>query len=307
MEIKRLELPLQNKKTIKLYEKLTTEENHCYLHSCNPYKIPDLTYIALSAIVDAKPVGLLLATGVAGVHLAEVRSLYVTEKMRHKGIGTKLMIALEKELRAGNCIVVTMLYQADIANLKEFEQLLEKCKWIASSALIYRYYFKAAEFNPPWFLKCYQFPEGFTLFPFVNLTIQEKNELKRRQEQWNFPAIISPFLDEEHIEYSNSFGLKKNEEIIGWMIIHRLNESTIRYSSLYIEPKYQFQGFSIMLLIHSIKINQELIKRGHPAIWSVFDLNVDQTESSWQQFITRRLAPYAEKKIVINSTWKDLR
>lgn len=309
MEIKRLDLANLSKEQLELYEKLTTEENICYLHSKNPYNIEGLTYIALAAINDDKPVGLLLATGEggdSGVRLASLKSLFVEVEYRHKQIGTNLMIALENELRDSQCILASMIYQTDISNLREFEHILDKCMWSAPFPLIYRYYFKGANFNPPWLSKNYHFPENFTLFFWSELTEKEKNELRRRENQWNFPSEISPFINEENIEYANSLGLRVGDRIIGWAITHRLDESTIRYSSLYIQPEYKFRGFSIQLLIHSMKMQKDLIAKGHPAIWAVFDLNLRQTDQIWQHFIERRLAPYADKKLVFNQTWKDL-
>lgn len=304
MEIKRLELALLTKDEIMLYETLTTDENYCYLHSKNPYQIRNLNYIALSAFFNDKPVGLALATEISS--LASLKSLYVDEKYRQMGIGTELMMALEKEFRLKGCIVISMTYESNIKHFKEFEKILQGCNWKTPIPFMNRYFYKGADFNPPWITKDYNFPKELIVFPWSQLTPPGRKELLRREEQWNFPAVISPFLDEEHLEYSNSFGIKKEDEIIGWVITHRLNKSTIRYSSLYIQPEYQFQGISIFLLIKAMKTQKELINEGHEATWALFDINLDQTEPIWQQFIKRRLAPYADKTILINRTYKVL-
>lgn len=309
MEIKRLDLSTLSKEQLKLYEKLTTPENVCYLHSKNPYKIEGLTYIALAAFEDEKPVGLVLATGIGGdhgLHLAHVRSLFVSKEIRNLQVGTRLILALEKELREGKCLLASMLYQTDISDLKAFERILDKCEWNAPTPIIYRYYFKGADFNPSWINKDYTLPENVILFFWSELTESEARELKRREDQWNFPSEVSPFLNEENIEYSNSFGLKDGDRIIGWVITHRLDESTIRYSCLYIQPEYKYSGLPIQALIKSMKMQKDLISKGHPATWAVFDLNLGQTESKWQRFIERRLAPHAQKKVVFNHTWKEM-
>ena len=302
IEIKRLELPLKENE-IKLFEKLTTRDNYCYLHAKNPSKI-NFSYLGFAAYEENLPIGLILATEVAG--LADIKSLFVDENYRHKGTAKKLMMAMEQHLKNLNCIVVYMQYESHIKNAKELEQILQACEWDEPKPFINRYLYKGADFNPPWISKNYKLPKEFVIFPWIELTAKDKNELRRREDEWNFPAVISPFLNEKQIEYANSFGIKKGDEIIAWIITHRLNESTIRYSSLYIEPEYQFRGFSIFLLIKAMKTQKELITQGHLAKWALFDLNLEQTDDVWQQFITKRLEPYADQRIVINRTFKVL-
>lgn len=305
MDIKRLDLKLLSDKELKVYERFVPEEFHCYLHCQNPNN-SDLVYIAITATEDEELVGLLLASATKSVYTAEIHSLFVDEKKRHQHIATNLMLYLEQELKNASCIMVTMFYPSDIQNEGIFKSLLQKLEWMNPVPLIDRYLFEGKIFQPLWLFNEYHYPENTTLFPWEKLTESERQELLRQEAQSRFPKEVSPFFNESKIELLNSLGLKKNDEIIGWMITHRFNPSTIHYSALYIQPEYQFSNLSIRPLIEAIKIQKNAIENGHPAIYALFDLNRIQTDNNWQHFIKRRLAPYAQKTTILYHTWKNL-
>jgi GNAT superfamily N-acetyltransferase len=290
MKIRRLDLALLSGAELKVYVDLGLDNS---LISSEP--------LALGAFQDEKPVGLLVATG---EYTPILKSIYVVKEMRHLGIGMKLMSAFEDELKKLKSIVVTTIYSNDLPEAAYFEKLLFKCDWKTPVPLIYRYYFKGADFNPSWIFKSYELPQNISIIPWKSLKSEEINELKIREDHLSFPPEVSPFLNEKNIELGNSLCLKMNEKIIGWIITHRFNETTIRYSALYIEPEYKFSGFSIILLIKSMIIQKDLIKKNHPAIWAIFDLNLVQTDLNWQHFIKRRLAPHAQKLVIMNQSWK---
>jgi len=107
--------------------------------------------------------------------------------------------------------------------------------------------------------------------------------------------------EEKIIEYTNSLGLRYKKEVIGWMITHRIAPDTIRYTSLYVDPEYQYKGPSIRLLIESMVLQtRSTIK------WALFEINLDQINPSWYKFVQKRLAPYSQKITEIYKTWKQL-
>lgn len=306
MQIKRLDLNNLSSKELEAYEKLTLAEASCYLHLQNPQQINDLHYIAIAAIENDEPVGLLLATATKTFYVAEIHSLYIDEKFRHQQIATNLMIYLEQELIKSSCIMITLLYPSDLPNTSIFKSLLKKLQWNDPIPHIDRYLFEGKIFQPSWLFKNYRYPEDITIFPWKDLNATERKELLRQETQSRFPQEVSPFLDEARIEPLNSLGMKRNGEIIGWMITHRHDPLTICYSSLYIESEYLFTSLSTRLLIEAIKIQKAAIDKGHPALLALFNLNRNQTNSSWQRFIQKRIAPYAQKTITLYQTWKNL-
>ena len=48
---------------------------------------------------------------------------------------------------------------------------------------------------------------------------EERNRIIDQKEK--YPAVLSPFQEEERIEPSTPIGLRYNNEVVGWMITHR--------------------------------------------------------------------------------------
>ncbi len=306
MEIKSLDVSDLKPDEIKQYALLTTEEFLPLLHSKHPRNIKDLKIMAYVAIQDNKPVGLLLSTSTENFYISEIHSLFVDEKYRNQKIATTLINTFEKTLRDLKCFMITMFYSNAIESKLQFEHLIKKCEFTPPFPLIYRYFYKGAHFNPDWIGKKYRYPAHFSTIYFKELQEEERKSLLTREDQGAIPCEVSPFLNEEAIEPSNSFFLKDKDRIIGWIITHRVNETLIRYSSLYIEPEYQHLGYSIKLLIDSMQIQKQNISKNHPAIFAVFDLNTNQTDKNWQHFIEKRLSPHADKVEILYLTWKQL-
>jgi len=304
MEIKELDLKSLTAQELKVYEGLVPEEFRCYLYSKNPNNLI-LHYIALAAVENEKPLGLLLATATESFYIAKIHSLYVEETKEQLLISAHLMSYLEQELKKTSCIMIQMFYLSDSQDL--MKPLLQKLHWMDPFPIASRYLFEGKIFQPSWLYKKYRYPADIFSLPWQTLSENEKKELLRQKNQSRFPAEISPFLNETDIEPLNSLVLKKNEEIIGWMITHRINPLTIRYSALYILPKYQFTSLSTKLLIDAIQIQKRAIDEGHPALYAEFDVkDTEEETNNWKNFIKRRLAPYAQKIRRIYQTWKDL-
>lgn len=262
--------------------------------------------IWMAAYESKKMIGFLFATATKNYYIAELKSIFVEEKWRIQGIGTSLLVAFEDLLIKKKCSVVTTLYEEDISFKSIFEHILAKKEWMSPIPVIYRYLYDGASFKPEWVFKHYKLPSSLTLFFWKDLKEEEKLKLLKQEEQGNILSEVSPFLQSRVIEPLNSLGLKNEKgEIIGWMITERINPLTIRYSALFIDPAYRFRLNPVQLLIESIKIQKNLIKNNHPAIYAVFDLNLNQTTSSWHHFIEKRLKPHALKITPLLMSWKS--
>ncbi|HRD55382.1 MAG TPA: GNAT family N-acetyltransferase [Parachlamydiaceae bacterium] len=265
----------------------------------------DLHLILLAAFEKEKLIGLLVASATKTYYIAELHSLFIDEKWRRKSVGTALLTAFESLLTEKKCKSATLLYEENLPAKEALKGLLEKKGWAIPVPIIYRYVFDGASFKPDWIFKPYALPPSFKLFFWKDLKNQEKELLLKREEEGNILGEISPFLNEESIEPLNSLGLKtQTGEIIGWMITHRINPSTIKYSGLYLERDFRHRLNPVQLLIESIKIQKDFIKNNHPAKIAVFDLNLNQTSSNWHHFIEKRLKPYAQEVIPICMSWK---
>ena len=86
--------------------------------------------------------------------------------------------------------------------------------------------------------------------------------------------------------YKVSKGLRYKGEVVGWCVTHKMSHDMLRFTTLYIHNEKKRLGPSIRLLINTIKQQQR-----SPYRWTVFELNLKQTDESWKKFVRRRLAP----------------
>lgn len=307
LDIKSIDPTSLSEPELTLLKTLTPIENHDYLYKKNPLHIEDLNYFFLVAYKNKKPIALLIGTTTATHYIAEIHSLFVTKEERHKNIGFSLLEKFEETVKELGSILILMHFSSEIEGKEDLEHLISLRNWKKPLPEIQRYFFDGKTFNPNWILPDYSYGDQIHRSMFHEITENEKAMIKRWEEEGRFPSEVSPFINEENIEPINSFLLKKENNIIGWIITHRLNESTIRYSALYVETEYRFTGIAIKLLIDAMKTQKQAIENHHLALIAVFDLNTHQTSSIWQQFVNKRLKPYAIKTLTIYQTWKDLK
>jgi GNAT superfamily N-acetyltransferase len=83
----------------------------------------------------------------------------------------------------------------------------------------------------------------------------------------------------------NSLGLRHQGEAIGWIVTHRVAPDTIRYSSLFVDAKYQKLGRGISLLSQSIQrqIASEIENYTFSVAWE---------NQPMIKFLERHLRPY---------------
>lgn len=299
--VRRLDLAVIDEKTRRLFENLTEPQFQCCLRSEQPFGIDNTTIVAIGATVEGQPVGLVLATVFRALRVAEIHSLFVTEEYRNRKIGTRLLTTLQKELASENCYLVTFLYSEESSSTPFLEHILKELHWSESRLFSVQCRFDGRTFNPKWISREYKFPEGFQVFPWKELTQQDRDFLTRRMQQKAIPMTVNPFHNEESIEYMNSLGLRYRGEVIGWMITHKQDEETIKYSSLYIVREFLKQGPAIFLLSEAIRKQIQ-----SPIPWAILEVNISQTELSWLQFIKKRLFPHAISVTHIKQTWKNL-
>jgi len=278
------------------YEQMTAPENRCYLQEG-----VESSYFAVGALMDGVPIGLGLARQDSG-RRAAFESLYVSPEFQggNESIGEKLLEELEKEAKKDNYYIASFLYPTDSPTRVFFERILNNRGWIKPHTYIKNYFFNCLEFHPPWFEKAIPFPAGYNEFSWSDLTPEEKQKILHQIDEGIVPEQVSPFTKQEP-EPINSLGLRYQGEVIGWMITHRSQPDTIRYSALFVQRAYQYRGVAIHLLVNAILLQQQA---GVPR--SLFEVNLYQIDYNWLQFVKRRLAPYAQAVTSISRSYKEL-
>ncbi|MDZ8106205.1 MAG: GNAT family N-acetyltransferase [Nostoc sp. DedQUE12a] len=241
--------------------------------------------IAIGASVSDKPVGLALAE-ILGDGSAKVLSLFVEPSFRCLGIGTALLNALEKELTFRNCTSIEIVYTLEQPTTLALQRLLQKRNWpSAKPRMLICKTTTDDMINAPW-MKLSRLPASYEIFPWMEITPQERVALKKQQEekQWMASDAI-PFDYEQDLEPLNSIGLRYKGEVVGWLITHRTAPDTIRYTCSYVRPDIQKMGRIIPLYIRATQLQMEAgIKRG---TWTVSLMH-----TSMIAFVKKHMGPY---------------
>jgi GNAT superfamily N-acetyltransferase len=241
--------------------------------------------IAVGASVSDKPVGLALAE-ILTDGSAKVLSIFVEPNFRSLGIGTALLHTLEKELILRGCTNIEIVYTFSQLTTLALEPLLQKCNWSSPKPRMLICKTTTDDMiNAPW-MKLSRLPASYEIFPWMEITPQERVALKKQQEekQWMASDAI-PFDYEQDLEPINSIGLRYKGEVVGWLITHRTAADTIRYTCSYVRPDIQKMGRIIPLYIRATQLQMEAgISRG---TWTVSLIH-----TSMIAFVKKHMGPY---------------
>jgi len=241
--------------------------------------------IAIGASVSDKPVGLVLAE-ILGDGSAKVLSIFVEPNYRCLGIGAALLNTLEEELTLRDCTNLEIVYTLAKSTTLALERLLQKCNWpSAKPRMLICKTTTDDMINAPW-MKLSRLPAAYEIFPWMEITPQERVALKKQQEEKHWMASDAiPFDYEQDLEPINSIGLRYKGEVVGWLITHRTAPDTIRYTCSYVRPDIQRMGRIIPLYIRATQLQMEAgISRG---TWTVSLMH-----TSMIAFVKKHMRPY---------------
>lgn len=270
---------------------LTVEQSISYNHLTYPKiqnrwsrKAPRGKLVGIVAEVSTKQVGLILAD-VFSIQPnqppeAEVISLFVLPQYRNQGIGRNLIEKLEAGLIRLGCTQMNVTYKSTPITTSILEPLLKQQNWQPPkiSFLLGKTTTEKVS-QAPWVRK-YPLSDKFTVFPWHELTNADKQQI----QTFDYPASLNPF-GNIPAEPLNSLGLRYQNQLIGWMVTHRVASDAIRYSTMFVDNKFQRMARAISLLSQSILLQAE--SSVPYCLFAVADDNPPML-----QFVRRHLQPY---------------
>ncbi|WP_068467223.1 GNAT family N-acetyltransferase [Candidatus Protochlamydia phocaeensis] len=288
LELKKIRLTTLEAGQIKAYESLALPSA---LFLLQRPQTEDGYSVAIEARLGNQLVGLALAEIYYLNQTAQLFSLFVEEAHRRQGIGLAIFRFLQESLVQEEAVhAIGFEYEKQAPHAEALEKILAHVGWMRPKVYLVRCHFDAYAFNPPWIRSSFRFPPDLTLFKWSELTEREREQILYRQEQGRFLPYLSPFREENIIDYPTSIGLRRNDQIIGWSITHRIDPQTIRYTALYIDSSFLLSGYGIRLLVESIRLHKQL-----PIPRALFEVNVEEIDPSWLFFVKKRLIPYTDK------------
>jgi GNAT superfamily N-acetyltransferase len=250
--------------------------------------------IAIGVALQGQPVGLVLAEYPTNQNQAKILSLIVAQEHRQRGLGTALLMQIEEILKEYGCQQLDILYNLNLTT-PILERLLKQQNWTPASLYSLQCLTNRETITQAPFLHRYTLPKKFTLFPWVELTDQERTKIKQRENGLNYPDELYPF-KEERIEPLSSVGLRYEGEVVGWSIFQRITPNFVIYKSLFVKPELRSIGLGVHLFVASA--NRQLTdEKVTGAMFVVLKENTQMV-----RFVNRHITPYLT---AINSFWKS--
>lgn len=248
----------------------------------------DCVALVKSGVESDSLVGMAVSTMRVNLRYAELLSMAISPECAHETSLALLMDKLEAVLRARKCKTLNYIYSENDPLKPIFESLSKTRGWSLPRLLMADFHFRRDDFAPLWMRKLPSLPKekGMEIVLWQDLAPAALDGLARQFAAGNIPQALSPFVKKHPIETLNSLSLCQGNEVIGWMVCHRIAPDTIQYTSLYVQPEYHFLG--LRLLAMAIFLQQRSAIQQALAV-----VNVDQVDHSWFLFAKKRLLPYA--------------
>jgi len=293
-QIEKYSAPLPQKE-IKQFESLVDTRDRDFL------KNPKFGGQIWVAFFQKKPVGLVIAINTEFPFYSEIHSLFVLKEHRSQNVGGRLLNSVEEYLKKKGCKYSTLFFRYDRALAQGNENFLKAHGWNKSTCSSLLYLFHSSLFNPPW-LHLYDkpLPNRFREVSWTQVNEKDRKLLKALEKEKAFPFYVSPFRDEQLVEPLNSLAVYEGDEVVGWLITHRILPHMIRYQAFFFENRLQHTGIPMKILCDSIKLQ---INSSVP--YALVEINVSVSESDWIRFANKRLTPYAQALGFIRQSWKQ--
>lgn len=249
------------------------------------------TVVAVGAHAMNIPYGLAMAS-IGPDGNAELVALFVADKHRRRGVASEMMGRLTDQVR--------------LRGGRQLRALFELGRPYSDSVAGF---LNASGFSPPEphalscrclfdrmrdasFLSKIQVPSSFALFPWTELTEDDRDDINDRQAKkpW-FPEELSPFARGD-FEPLNSLGLRFGDDVVGWQINHRIARDTIQYSITFVRDDLQPLGLGVLLMVESTKLH---IRNPDPALNKAY-FRVPFAMHGMIQYVESRLAPFIDER-----------
>ncbi len=275
-----VELEQLNQLSAALFHNLTFHSYQYLLYQLRK----DGTIVGIGALVDGKAAGLVLGEAIDGK--GTILSIAVDKAHRNQGIGARLLLAMEKELAARGASTITLTYVTEKPTTPALVRLLEKCEWPAPEPKHLVCTSDKRMHDSPW-MSGYTLPPEFEVFPWVDLTAEDRAALQQSQETGGWiPKGLSPFDYEGTLEPANSLGIRYKGEVVGWLITQPREPDSVCYSCSYMRPDLQKRARLVAVYAEGVRRQVAFTTKPY-GIWIV-----PFKHKQMANFVLRRMRPW---------------
>ena len=189
------------------------------------------------AVSEGQAIGLGLAEQlVTQPAEAELLSVFVRPDHRGRGVATALLQEMEESARGRGCRRLTGVYMTGKTGTEAFERAAARRGWKPPEARMVSVRFSAESLSAAPWLGRYRLGPSYEIFPWTELRSEERDLIRSSHDadRWIAEDLV-PWLHDSHgFEPLTSLGLRKDGVVVGWIINHLMDETTVRYTCSFI-------------------------------------------------------------------------
>jgi len=215
--------------------------------------------LAVGAYSGDIPAGLALVMPSADRKKAELLSLYVDGPQRLRGMGSMLLNHVETALRRAGIAFIHTSWSENLSGAPAFQSVLAKCDWSEPQKrmLVMRGDMSGAfgdgmRKKGPRYESRDCLPRQYELSLWGDMTKADRAFIlsKEGKPHW-YARRANPFREERIVVPTNSLILRKDGEIVGWLVVHRTAPDTLRFTDVFIREDLKRVGaVSIAMVSH---------------------------------------------------------
>jgi GNAT superfamily N-acetyltransferase len=191
--------------------------------------------IALVGTRNGEPAGLILGcvpdlAGAGGLpDDPELLSVYVAPEARRHGMGRVLVGEMEAAIAAHGFARAEAVYMTGGPGIPFFESVLARRGWSPPAVRMFVFKGTIQQLQcSPWFGR-FELARGFELFPWSALQASDVAALQESHRRTGWIAEdLQPWL--HSALDASSLGVRYRGEVVGWVLNHRLDDETIRFT-----------------------------------------------------------------------------
>lgn len=280
------------------YSLLTHPRHRALLESFNPSEV-----FAIGVSAGNEPIGLALSTARV-TDLAAILSVYVARDFRNRGIGTELLGLLERSLADCGFTHGELSYACSEPSTPIVEHFLSKCGWPSEGERMFAFIESAEMLLSAWSQEAV-LPDSYAIAPWLSISAEERRTLRESQEneRW-IPENLIPFHFEKGLDPRTSLILRREGNVVGWLLTHRLNSNTLEFANLFVRPSLNRAGntfASLALLSEGVRRTVESMGKETRGQFCVA-----ATNKAFLRFIERHMRPHLLSKVEMKRLVKPL-
>jgi ribosomal protein S18 acetylase RimI-like enzyme len=261
--------------------------------------------VAVGAYNFLTPAALAVATlNQDGTH-AQLASLLTSPKQRGQNVGTGLLAELEAMLAAQGCKQITASYMGERPDL---ERVLAKRDWAVPEVIGIAYALTAEKIKESIFVQTPpEVPPDYTFFPWRDLTQEDRAAIAAREAQpggWYSAdaaqaGTTSPFINEIFFDLECSLGVRCQGEVIGWMLVSRVDSVEAHFNTLFVSPDHRGYHLGVGLVMRVVRY----------AVYNGYDrvrFQTMRTNAPMHSMIDGYIAAFSERHDPEKYTFKPL-